>query len=130
MLYILIGKNPVHVEDTYKWAAWHGYMLKRGGLFIERDLYPAKKPIKKNKRTTRGQRKASHQVLKKLNAWRCEPVLLSTVFLAVDHGLMGEPILFETMIFGGRYNEYQRRYTNFDDAKKHHRVLRGMIKCY
>lgn len=35
--------------------------------------------------------------------------VVSTVFLAVDHGWLGTPILWETMIFGGPLNNYQDR---------------------
>jgi hypothetical protein len=37
-------------------------------------------------------------------------VRVSTVFLALDHSFgHGEPLLFETMIFGGEHNDYQVR---------------------
>ena len=45
-------------------------------------------------------------------------VRISTVFLGIDHNfdLSGPPILWETMIFGGEHDEYQRRYPTRDDA--------------
>jgi hypothetical protein len=50
---------------------------------------------------------------------------VSTVFLTFDHGWDGgPPVLWETMIFGGKYddwiNEYQVRYTSLADAKAGH----------
>lgn len=42
---------------------------------------------------------------------------ISTVFLSVDHGFFGShPILWETMIFGGEHDGYQRRYRSKDGA--------------
>lgn len=45
-------------------------------------------------------------------------VKVSTVFLGLDHnfGLDGPPILFETMIFGGKHDQYQDRYETRDEA--------------
>ena len=37
---------------------------------------------------------------------------VSTVFLGLDHSFgRGEPLLFETMIFGGEHDGYQERYS-------------------
>lgn len=43
---------------------------------------------------------------------------VSTVFLGLDHrfGRGGVPILWETMIFGGEHDQYQERYTSYEDA--------------
>ena len=54
---------------------------------------------------------------------------ISTVFLGLDHGFSGgDPILFETMIFGGRHDEYQERYTTREDALKGHRAAVQMVE--
>lgn len=47
---------------------------------------------------------------------------VSTVFLGLDHRFVseGEPILFETMIFGGEHNEYQERYCTWEEAEAGH----------
>ena len=48
---------------------------------------------------------------------RIGDVQISTVFLGIDHSFrQGEPLLFETMIFGGRHDEYQRRYSTREAA--------------
>lgn len=48
-------------------------------------------------------------------------VRVSTVFLGIDHGGMrGSPLLFETMIFGGPHDEYQVRYSTWDEAEEGH----------
>lgn len=48
-------------------------------------------------------------------------VLVSTVFLGFDHSFgTGEPVLWETMIFGGPEDQYQERYTSLNAALKGH----------
>lgn len=54
-------------------------------------------------------------------------VKISTVFLVINHGYAGIPILFETMIFGGKHNEYQERYSTLAEARKGH--LRAIDKA-
>lgn len=46
---------------------------------------------------------------------------VSTVFLGLDHNHRGgEPILFETMIFGGPLDGEQWRYHTYDQAERGH----------
>lgn len=47
---------------------------------------------------------------------------ISTVFLGIDHsfGSGGPPLLFETMIFGGRLDEFQNRCGTWDEAEAMH----------
>ena len=54
---------------------------------------------------------------------------VSTIFMAMDHsfGDDGEPILFETMVFGGEYNDYQERYHTYDEAEEGHRRICEMV---
>jgi len=48
-------------------------------------------------------------------------VRVSTVFQGLDHSFDGDtPLLFETMIFSGRYNDYQARYSTWEEAKAGH----------
>lgn len=48
-------------------------------------------------------------------------VVISTVFLGLDHGYGdGPPILFETMIFGGPHNEDQERCSTWEEAEAMH----------
>jgi len=48
-------------------------------------------------------------------------VFVSTVFLGIDHSYDGSvPILFETMIFRGKHDNYQKRYSTWDEAVKGH----------
>jgi hypothetical protein len=50
---------------------------------------------------------------------------VSTVFLGIDHnyGWHGPRVMFETMVFGGPEDQYQRRYTTWDDAKAGHDAI-------
>jgi hypothetical protein len=47
---------------------------------------------------------------------------VSTVFLGLDHNLWGggDPLLWETMIFGGDHDQYCERYSTYDDAVAGH----------
>lgn len=49
-------------------------------------------------------------------------VLVSTVFLALDHAdwQVGPPVLWETMVFGGPLNGAQERYVSRADAAAGH----------
>ena len=38
-----------------------------------------------------------------------------------------DPILFETMIFGGEHHEYQERYTTWDEAIKGHKEAVALV---
>lgn len=51
---------------------------------------------------------------------------VSTVFLGLDHSFgHGPPMLWETMIFGGKHDEYQARYTTRDEALAgHHHAVK------
>lgn len=60
-------------------------------------------------------------------------VVVSSVFLGIDHGWGGEPLLFETMIFGGPHDCYQERCATWDEAvAMHHRACAvartGLVK--
>lgn len=55
-------------------------------------------------------------------------VEVSTVFLGFEHGFDGDkPILFETLVFGGEFDEYMLRYTDYDEALKGHDKVCYMV---
>ena len=55
-------------------------------------------------------------------------ILVSTVFLSLDHSFGGEkPLLWETMIFGGEHDQYQDRYSSYEDALKGHQQALDLI---
>jgi len=46
---------------------------------------------------------------------------ISTVFLGLNHQRgSGPPLIFETVIFGGKLNGYQRRCSTWDEAEAQH----------
>jgi hypothetical protein len=47
---------------------------------------------------------------------RIKDIEISTVFLGMDHNFSdeGDPLLFETMIFGGPRDQYQERYCTWE----------------
>ena len=57
-------------------------------------------------------------------------VEVSTIFMAMDHNFdvnSDEPILFETMVFGGEHNDYQERYHTYDRAEEGHKRICEMV---
>jgi hypothetical protein len=53
---------------------------------------------------------------------------ISTIFLSLDHAYDGKPILFETMIFGGKFDGYQERYHTIEEAREGHKKAIEMVK--
>lgn len=55
-------------------------------------------------------------------------ILVSTVFLGLDHAWDSDiPVLWETMIFGGEHDQYQERYTSYEDALEGHKKVLTLI---
>ena len=111
--YILIGKNPVSIPRSQflQWGHWFERQCRLGGRHIGQINIPPRKPF----------RKGNPKMLRKINRMREESILVSTVFLGLDHNYFGgRPILFETMIFGGNRDQYQERYHTWDEAKIGH----------
>lgn len=52
-------------------------------------------------------------------------ISVSTIFLGLDHSFSpdGPPILFETMVFGGRLDQEQRRYSTWAEAIAGHKEM-------
>lgn len=59
-----------------------------------------------------------------------EGVDVSTVFLCLDHGWVedGPPVLFESMIFGGEYDQFCERYCTLDEARAGHARIVAAIR--
>ena len=51
--------------------------------------------------------------------------LISTVFLGLDHRFVGQgrPILYETMVFGGKLNYKMKQYCTKEEAIKGHNAM-------
>jgi hypothetical protein len=55
-------------------------------------------------------------------------VFISTVFLGLDHSFQSDkPVLWETMIFGGDHDQYQERYTSYEDALLGHQIALNLV---
>jgi hypothetical protein len=53
---------------------------------------------------------------------------VSTVFLGLDHGFGdGLPILWETMVFGGKLDGLQQRYSTQEEAERGHNEIVGRL---
>jgi hypothetical protein len=56
-------------------------------------------------------------------------VTVSTVFLGIYIGESKHPLLFETMVFGGKMDKYQMRYSDYDMAiEGHHEICKKVIE--
>lgn len=56
-------------------------------------------------------------------------VQISTVFLGLNHQWCdGPPLIFETMIFGGMYDQHQTRASTWDEAEKQHADAVALVK--
>jgi hypothetical protein len=59
-----------------------------------------------------------------------DDVAVSTVFLGINHNYTGgAPVLFETMIFGGPWDQYQWRYTLRTEAERGHAAIVAKLQA-
>lgn len=55
-------------------------------------------------------------------------VMISTIFLGLDHGWGDKVLLYETMVFNGPWDEYCERYETEAEARKgHERALKAVL---
>jgi len=99
MKYILKNKEPVLCEDFTEWGKWFNVISNR---IVAKD-------------------KVGNEP---------NEVMISTVFLGMDHNWSGkgDPILFETMVFGGELNEDCERYCTWEEAEKGHEMWIKKVK--
>lgn len=56
-------------------------------------------------------------------------VRVSTVFLGIDHSFTeGFPVLFETMVFGGKHDGFQERSSTWSGALRTHADACALVK--
>lgn len=61
---------------------------------------------------------------------RIGDVSVSTVFLAMNHSFgEGPPLLFETMIFGGEHDQYQERFSTWEEAEAGHQTALDLVRA-
>lgn len=59
-----------------------------------------------------------------------ERVSVSTVFLVIDSGFMEpEPVLWETMVFGGPMDAYDWRYKSRQEARLGHKIVVSDVRA-
>ncbi len=102
--YTIEGHTPIECDDVMAWAKW----------FESADRNVARSEL--------GSFAWMVWLGRLLKTRRFEPVRVSTVFLGLDHNYLGdgEPLLFETMIFGGIHDEEQWRYSTWNEAVTGH----------
>lgn len=90
--------------------------FEHNGLYVLID----KKPVKCKNFLEWGQAQSSKT--NSLARIEDDKVLVSTVFLGLDHNWSGDgpPLLFETMIFGGPHDQQCWRYSTWGHAMKGH----------
>lgn len=109
--YILEGHKAVPCDDILKYGNW----------FKEANKRVAKTEI--------GIPAWKFWLGKLLKIKRWEPVKILTVFLGLDYRFGdGDPLLFETMIFGGELDEEQQRYTTWGQAEAGHKKWVEKVK--
>lgn len=64
--------------------------------------------------------KAEGKEVKRVDSTHVGDIWVSTVFLGLDHGYNGIPVLFETMVFGGDYDLSCDRYHTWAEAEAGH----------
>lgn len=66
-----------------------------------------------------------NRVINKTTIENCD---VSTVFLGMDYSYKGKkPLLFETMIFGGANDGYQKRYSTYSESEAGHEMACKML---
>ena len=101
--YILEEHKPVKCDDILTWAKW----FETANRAVKKDIA-----------------KLSY-LGKKLGE-----IKISTVFLGIDHNFddEGDPILFETMVFGGELDESCDRCSTWEAAEKMHELWVEKVK--
>ena len=95
--YILDGHKVIKEPDIIKWGKWFETANRR----VRHDTANVT-----------------------LNGDNVGIISISTVFLGIDNGLgRGQPLLFETMVFGGKLNQEMDRCSTWEEAEKMHELM-------
>lgn len=83
-------------------------------------------PVESSVELTKEERRVAETTVSVLGVYFC---WVSTVFLSLDHSHTdsGPPVLFGTMIFGGIFDDYMRRYHTWSEAEIGHRDIVDMV---
>ena len=108
--YIMEGNKVKQVDDYHTWALWMG---KNDRSIKRTELFPDIGKIKDWKSFGASMKEASNKAC-----------CVSTVFLGLDHNHYGgRPILFESMVFGGKHDLNQYRYHTIEEAIEGHEQM-------
>ena len=100
--YILDGHKAIEEPDIIKWARWY---------------------------ETANRRVANDIATVTLDGKNIGQISISTVFLGIDHSFgEGEPLLFETMVFGGKMDQEMDRCSTWEGAEKMHELMCEKVK--
>ena len=60
-----------------------------------------------------------------------EGIKVSTIFWGLDHNHSGEgpPLIFETMVFGGKFDKEMERYSSWEEAEEGHKQMVSKVKA-
>lgn len=101
--YILDGHTPIEEPDLMKWAKW----FETGNRIVAKD---------------------TADII--LDGEKVGKVDVSTVFLGLDHSFNDndKPILFETMVFGGKLDQDMSRCSTWGEAEIMHKLMCEKVK--
>ncbi len=113
--YILVGRKAVEEPDLSRWEGWFSHANR---IVKSIDI-----PVTEENR-----------FLFKITVPHCV-INVSTVFLGIDHALYGaRPLLYETKITGGQYDQRRQWTHTWDEAETEHQfmveaLLQGGFTC-
>ena len=115
MYYILKDKEVVEELDFMKWAQ----SFEKMDLVIKQEIIATGMSFE-----TPMSAKTVNLAKGKLEGCR-----ISTVFLGIDHNFGDDspPLLFETMVFGGKFDQEQDRYATYDEALAGHEAMKRRV---
>ena len=70
-----------------------------------------------------------HRTKRRVAQDKIGEVRISTVFLGLDHSFgNGQPLIFETMVFGGPLDQEEVRYSTWEEAERGHAVMVARVR--
>lgn len=101
--YILDGHTAVEEPDLMKWAKW----FETGNRVVDKSVADVS-----------------------LGGDKVGQVTVSTVFLGINHSFSDSdrPLLFETMVFGGKLDQEMDRCSTWEAAEKMHELMCEKVK--
>jgi hypothetical protein len=125
-LYILKDRKALSVGDVVRWGAW--WEANEKSRIVRQTLFKNVDPWKRRDLAREIQSERSRREMmpggNRQNIvdlrFHVSQILVSTVFLGLDHGWGGKPLIFESMIFNGPCHDDMDRYTTWEQAEIGH----------